>query len=224
MDTRKTRGWASVAKCNITQSGDTWLVPSATDQKNTYVVRLNPEKPYCSCPDYDALGGPRLADGTAAFRCKHSFAVEIVRRRSLFPDGSETVTQTVTVTETIKRKTYKQEWPAYNAAQTNEKDKFQSLLHDLCRHIVTPAQPKGGRPRLPLADAIFAACVKVYSTFSGRRFMSDMREAHKRGYIARVPHFNTIFNTLEDPAVFDILRDLILEASLPLKALKQISR
>ena len=32
--------------------------------------------------------------------------------------------------------TYKQDWPTYNKAQTNEKDKFQGLLAELCRGIV----------------------------------------------------------------------------------------
>ena len=31
--------------------------------------------------------------------------------------------------------TYPQEWAAYNEAQTNEKDKFQALLSDLCNGI-----------------------------------------------------------------------------------------
>src|SRR5205807_5108319 len=96
-------------------------------------------------------------------------------------DGSTTVTETVTVTAT-KRKTYPQNWKAYNAAQTQEGDKFQALLHDLCSGIPNP-EPKNGRPPLPLAEAIFNATFKVYSTMSQRRFMSDLREAHGRGYI-----------------------------------------
>jgi hypothetical protein len=33
--------------------------------------------------------------------------------------------------------------------------------------------PRRGRPRIPLADAIFSAVFKVYSGMSGRRFMTD---------------------------------------------------
>ena len=125
----------------------------------------------------------------------------------------------MTVQQTVRR-TYKQDWRAYNAAQTHEKERFLDLLQDLCSGITTPVieGPKNGRPRLPIQDAIFAACFKVYSTFSGRRFMTDLRDAHAKGLISRVPHFNSIFNYLEDPALTPILREMIMESSLPLKA------
>jgi transposase len=73
---------------------------------------------------------------------------------------------------------------------------------------------------LPLADALFTACFKVYSTFSGRRFMTDLREAKIKGFIAQAPHFNSIFNYLENPSLTPILRTLITESSLPLKVVE----
>jgi hypothetical protein len=79
------------------------------------------------------------------------------------------------------KKTYPQKWRAYNSAQTHEKEKFQQLLRDLCRDIKKPVRSRNGRPRLPLEDAIFAACFKVYSTVSARRFMTDLRNAHSAG-------------------------------------------
>src|SRR6185312_9844578 len=127
---------------------------------------------------------------------------------------------TVTVTETVKKASYKQDWPKYNAAQTNEKDKFQILLADLCRGVKDETKPKKGQARLPLADAIFSAVFKVYSTVSGRRFSSDLREAVERGHIEKAPHYNSIFNYLENPQVEPILRSLIAESSLPLKSVE----
>src|SRR5207253_617636 len=147
---------------------------------------------------------------------KHIFAVQFVIERTHNADGSMTVTETVQVTETIKR-TYPQQWPAYNAAQVAEKDRFQILLRDLCRGIAEPPQDRG-RPRLPLSDVVFSAAFKVYSTVSGRRFMSDLREAYRRGFLTRVPHYNSIFNYLENPALSPLLRELITLSSLPLKA------
>jgi transposase len=94
-----------------------------------------------------------------------------------------------------------------------------SLLHDLCSGIPEPP-PAIGRPRIPLNDAIFAACFKVYSTFSGRRFMSDLRDAQSKEYLRTLPHYNSIFRTLEDPDVTPILRGLIIESSLPLKVVE----
>jgi transposase len=79
---------------------------------------------------------------------------------------------------------------------------------------------RNGRPRLPLHDAIFCACFKVYSTVSARRFMTDLREAQAKGFIRKTPHFNTIFNYLEDKNLTPILRELIARSSLPLKAVE----
>jgi hypothetical protein len=126
--------------------------------------------------------------------CKHIHAVEYTLRRKENADGSVTTTQTVTVTETKKRRTYPQVWPAYNRAQTNEKDKFQILLADLCMQFKDDAPRKRGQQPIPLADAIFSCCFKVYSTVSGRRFACDLREAVERGHNAKAPHYKSIFN------------------------------
>jgi transposase len=117
------------------------------------------------------------------------------------------------------RKTYPQQWPSYNQAQTNEKARLQTLLYELCSGIEEPLQTFG-RPRLPFADMIFAAVFKVYSTVSGRRFISDLREAHGRGYISKTPHFNSISNYLELESMTPYLKQLISESSLPLKAIE----
>src|SRR5260370_23041746 len=146
---RRDRGLGIAATKNIERKGDAWIVPSQNGNSK-YTVR--PERGYCSCPDHDALG----------IKCKHLFAVDFVIQRTLFPDGSETVTQTVTVKETIKRKTYAQDWPKYNAAQCGEKDKFLYLLHDLCKGLEEPPQVKG-RKRVPIRDAVFSIVYKIYS-------------------------------------------------------------
>ena len=114
--------------------------------------------------------------------------------------------------------TSRQNWPAYNAAQTNEKDHFQVLLKDLCAGIPEPARAKKGRRPLPISDALFSAVFKVYSTVSGRRFMSDLRAAHDKGFISKLLCYNSIFNTLESETVSPILMDLITQSSLPFKA------
>jgi transposase len=117
------------------------------------------------------------------------------------------------------RKTYPQQWPAYNQAQVNEKSQLQSLLFELCKSIEEPPQVMG-RPRAPLPDLVFAACIKVYSGMSGRRNQSDMREALMRGYLSKPVHFNTISKYLESEELTQILKDLITESSLPLKSVE----
>lgn len=206
MDAREQRGLQIAAVCRLQRKGGVWLVPSQSGN-GKYTVCPDPSDPHCTCPDHETRG----------VKCKHIFAVEFVQKRERNLDGSETVMDAVKITE---RKTYPQKWSAYNAAQTNEKDKFQSLLCDLCKGISEPQQAKTGRPRLSLADTIFAAAFKTYSTFSGRRFMTDLRDAHSKGYISKLPHYNSIFRYLDTAALTPVLRQLIVESSLPLKAVE----
>jgi transposase len=204
---RQQRGLMIAAVSKIKHTSNGWLVPSQSG-KGQYRVHLGNESEYtrCTCPDYEEN----------ACKCKHIFAVEFVIQRENNPDGSTTVTKQVTVTT---RTTYRQNWPAYNTAQTNEKDQFQVLLRDLCCRIQNPPRAKGRKP-MPLSDAVFAITFKIYSTFSGRRFISDLKEAHAKGYISQMPCYNSIFNYLENPALTPILTELIVQTGLPLKAVE----
>jgi transposase len=119
----------------------------------------------------------------------------------------------------LDRKSYPQNWAAYNAAQTGEKAQFLYLLHSLCVGVEEPKQAKG-RPRLPVADALFAACYKVFSTVSARRFISDLAEAQAKGYLTKTPHFNSVLNALDNEALTPILYDMIVQTSLPLASVE----
>jgi transposase len=118
------------------------------------------------------------------------------------------------------KKTYGQVWPAYNAAQVNEKDWFLRLLFSLCSGIAEPEQPRG-RTRLPLRDILFCMAYRVYSTLSCRRFMTDLRDAHKRNLISRVPQYNTIYTYFGMEELTPYLEWLVIESSLPLKTVEQ---
>jgi hypothetical protein len=113
-----------------------------------------------------------------------------------------------------------QEWHEYNLAQTTEKSRFLELLHSLCRGIEEPVQTMG-RPRIPLADMLFAVVLKVYCGFSGRRTTSDMQEAQRRGYLSRTPHFNSLSNYMEAEWLTPYLHALITQSSLPLKTIER---
>jgi transposase len=205
---RRERGLIIAATKKIERKDkDTWIVPSQTTRAR-YIVRPDGERPYCSCPDHQELN----------VRCKHLFAVSYVQQRELFPDGTEQVTQTVTVTEKV-RKSYPQQWDKYNAAQCCEKEKFLHLLHDLCNGIEEPPQVKG-RKRVPLRDAVFCAVYKIYGGFSSRRFSTDVREACDKGFISKAIHFNSVLKALENPDLFPVLKSLIVKSSLPLKTVE----
>src|SRR5947209_3453629 len=205
-DVREERGKAIAALGVVKKSkGEIWTVP-AQSRAGFYRVDLAGDNPKCECPDFELRNKA----------CKHIYAVAYAIVQQQNPDGSTTVIETLTVT---KKKTYPQNWKAYNAAQTQEQDKFLVLLNDLCKDIQSPAY-KTGRPPLPLADCVFSAIFKVYSTISQRRFMSDLREAHERGHISKVPHFNSVSTTLENSEITTILQRLIIESSLPLKSVE----
>lgn len=199
MDGRQQRGMQIAANGEIVNKGHLYLVPSQNG-RGTY--KVNPFSGECSCKDYAATN----------LRCKHQWAVTFTMTAEVQADGSSTVTA---------RMTYSQNWPAYNAAQVEEKDRFMTLLADLCSGVKQPPQQGRGHPRLPLADMLFAATFKVYSRFSSRRFSSDLREAEERGLILRAPHFNSVTNYLSDPMLTPILNDLIEVSSLPLRAIER---
>ena len=113
-----------------------------------------------------------------------------------------------------------QDWPAYNAAQMHEQEHFLSLLRELCDTIPQPPQGRG-RPRLPLSDMVFGVGVKVYSTLSGRRSMTDIRNAHADGMLSKMPSFTSVSRYLEDPSLTPVLKTTLIERSaLPLKSLE----
>ena len=204
LDGRKQRGMALAATARIIRKGmTTFSVPSQTANATRYiVVQETAEQFVCTCPDYELRGQT----------CKHGYAVEFYLRRETTPDG--------TVVETrAARMTYPQHWPTYNRAQTTEKAQFCAMLRDLVSEVPSP-EYKRGRPSLPLSDMIFAAAFKVYSTVSGRRFMIDLSTAAQMGLINTVPHYNSIFNTLDSESLTPILHELITRSALPLKALE----
>ena len=61
---------------------------------------------------------------------------------------------------------------------------------------------------------------KIYSTVSGRRFATDLREAKQRGYLSRLPHYNSVFNYLESEALTPYLYELIKLSAAPLKSIE----
>lgn len=204
MDTRQFAALELAARAKIARHGDFWLVPSLSHNGSH---RVNGIATVCSCEDYELHG----------HSCKHMLAVRLVidRERGRIPPASaaEPVAKP-------PRKTYRQDWPNYNRAQTGEKRQFLGLLSDLCGTVPEPPPAKTGRPRVPLADALFAAVFKVYSTVSGRRFMCDLEDARDKGHVGRAPHYNSIFRVLEDETVTPILRKLVADSAAPLAAVE----
>src|SRR5229473_145488 len=200
MSEREKRGAALAKDKRIKQIvAHKWLVPSQSGPGSYLVDGLAGT---CACPDYEERRD----------RCKHQWAVAYARHEVREDDG------TVTVTETM-RISYAQNWRSYNLAQTAEKEHVGELLRALCSGIVQPAHERG-RPRLPLADVVHAAAMKVYTGMSGRRATTDIRECESKGLIDHAPHYNTVHNFMERTDVAPLLRALVEESASPLKAIE----
>jgi transposase len=205
VDSREAKALEIAARCKLTFKEGYWIVPSQQNGHEAYRVVLTNDKATCTCEDHL----------TNAKQCKHILAVRLTVERE---HGD--VAPAIDTDKIEKRPTYKQNWPLYDLAQQTEKDRFQSLLFDLCRGIEEPARAKTGRKPTPLADQVFAACFKVYSTFSARRFACDLRDAHEKGYLSTLMNSVSVCTYLENEALTPILQNLIVQTSLPLRAVE----
>ena len=208
--TREERGRQIAKRGGIRQVGQRFAVPAQSPDAAVpaYFVDLVDET--CTCPDYELR----------RVRCKHQEAVLFwIAWEGSVSDGGGTVVELP-----VKRKTYRQNWPAYNAAQTTEKARVEMLLKSLCEGIEEPARKPGpGRPRIPLRDSIFAAVMKVYTTFSGRRASTDIRGCAERGHISTDVHFSSVFRCLESEATTALLIRLIEESAAPLAEIENVA-
>ncbi|HZV03800.1 MAG TPA: transposase [Gemmataceae bacterium] len=195
-----------IAESRIEIRSSGFSVPSQSGPKR-YTVQLDPDS--CECEDFELRGKP----------CKHILAVRLwLERRDLTKD--EPSCEDRQPLPKPKRKTYPQDWPNYNAAQVNEQRHFLRLLADLCQHVPEPPHSCRGRKPIPLADQIFIATLKIYSTFSARRFMGCLENAVEDGYVNRTRHFNASLKALESEALTPILIDLIRASGLPLRGVE----
>jgi transposase len=206
MDLRELRGLEIAARLRVTPEDGIWIIPSQSGG-GKYRVDLKGDKPTCTCDDFLLRQEP----------CKHIHAARLVQERDFGGKAPP-----IDIEAVPKRKTYKQKWIAYNLAQTTEKKRLQALLFELCRRLPDRPQPKKGRHFAPVSDAIFTAAFKVYTTFSSRRFGCDLDDAFSKGYLSRPTHPMRASAFLEDPYLTPILRDLIVQSSLPLTAVETV--
>ena len=204
MNARKLKGEQLAKTVQIQKKGlDRWIVPSQTGS-GAYTVNRDGENYKCSCPDF------QMRNQT----CKHIYAVEIKVLRWFDNKGNSG-------TEITIRKTYSQDWVNYDKAQTHEKELFMKLMNDLVQNIPEKELPKrAGRPELSMQDMIFGSALKVFTTFSLRRFMTDAKEAKEKGYLQHIPHFTLVSVYMKKEEMTPILQDLIMLSALPMKAVE----
>jgi transposase len=205
MEMRELKALELAARAKIVHGDDgIWSVPSQTAGR-VYRVVTWPGAETCECEDFQLRQLP----------CKHIIAAKLVEER----EGKRPAPPMDTDTPP-ERKTYSQNWPAYNLAQTTEKHRLQELLADLCRGVPEPAYAGTGRRSVPMADRLFAMTFKVYCLMSHRRFGCDLSDAHDRGYLTRILHPSKVSSFLCDPELTPILHELIARSAAPLKAVE----
>jgi transposase len=187
----------------IVKTPSGWRVPSQTDNTHSYLVKFKGHEPECDCPDCTLRKK----------KCKHILAVELYLKQEIDKEGKINETRGLRVT-------YAQDWKAYNKSQTNEKLVFMRLLKDLCENIEQPTYIFG-RPTLPFADMLFGSVMKIYTGFSLRRFMSDMKIAKEMQLVDNVPCYSSLSNFINKNEVKTIIEQLITISSFPLKEVEK---
>lgn len=196
---REERGEDIVNRFQIVKTPRGWRVPSTSFAGRAYLVTFNGHEPKCNCADCELRKK----------KCKHIHAVEVYIKKEIDEEGKITQTKGVKIT-------YSQDWKAYDKSQTNEKLVFMKLLKDLVNHAEQP-EYKFGRPKLPVSEMLFNAVMKIYSTFSLRRFMSDVKIAKEMNLIDSVPCYASVGHFLQREDLTDILKKLISISASPLR-------
>jgi transposase len=196
---RQERGEDIAKRLTIVKNPKGWRVSSSSHAGRFYQVMFNEHEPKCNCPDC----------GLRHKKCKHIYAVEFYIKRQIDEEGKITETKGVKIS-------YSQDWKAYDKSQTNEKLVFMKLLRELCDFTEQP-EYKFGRPKLPISDMLFASALKIYSTFSLRRFMSDVKISKEMNLIDSVPCYASIGHFLQREDITDILKKLISISASPLR-------
>ena len=142
-------------------------------------------------------------------KCKHIWAVEFYIRQEISEEGKLTEKKGVRIT-------YEQKWKAYDKSQTNEKLYFMKLLKDLTDYVKQPKYKFGGT-KLPMSEMVFNSVMKIYSTFSLRRFMSDVKIAKEMGLINSVHSYSSVGHFLQKEELTPVLLNLIKLSAMPLK-------
>ena len=202
IETRKVKGLEIAKTSRISKVGNNWHVPSQSGS-GFYVVQSNGFGATCTCPDYELR----------KCKCKHVFAVEFVVTKEVDNEGNVTITQTI-------RKTYAQNWKAYDKSSIEQKESFMKLLKDITNNIEQPDY-EFGRPTLPVSDMVYSSVMKVFTTFSLRRFMSDMKIAKERGYVNATPCYASVGHFMQKKDITPLLTKMVTLTSLPLRTIEK---
>lgn len=194
---RKQRGLEIASTSRIVETKKGWKVPSQNGS-GSYLVQSNGFEATCTCPDFKR----------EKEKCKHIWAVELLMTDKVKP-----------MPKTCKKEKYAQDWSSYDKATTNQKLILMKMLSNLTSFVSQPDYSMG-RPSLPISDMVYASVMKVYSTFSFRRFMGDIEIAQSNDYLSTTPCYSSIGHFMQREDITPILENLVTVTSLPLKSVE----
>ena len=204
--TREQRGRQIAQRGGIRQLGARYVVPAQSANSNVPTYLVDVVEQTCTCPDYALRQLP----------CKHYEACMFWFSWTASGQEDAVNVETEVTQVTLKKKQQsKQNWPAYNRAQTTERLRVPQLLHALFRCVPDAMREAGtpGQKPIPTHEALFGLTMKVASGCSGRRAEADMHAYVERGYLSRAWDANTLFRAMENEALAPLLTWGIEEAA-----------
>ena len=202
---RRRRGLVMAATTKITRNKQgNYKVRSESGES---VYTIGKECDTCTCPDFALTKKP----------CKHIYRALLFIQQEEEREGHDQIEdgKSNDSPKAPKRKTYPQNWPKYELAQTHELEHFDPLLWELCSLLIQP-QHRHFRPPLPIADVVYAIVTKAERGMSRRRSMTDIRRARDLGYVDHVPTDSSISRYLGKSELTPVLKWLIIQSALPL--------
>ncbi|HEY1814997.1 MAG TPA: transposase [Kofleriaceae bacterium] len=200
--TREQRGRAIAQRGGIRQLGARYVVPAQSANSNVPTYLVDVVEQTCTCPDFQLRFQPCKHYEACMFWLAWEGAVNMETGEIALP----------------KKQQSKQNWPAYNRAQTTERVRLPQFLYAISLGIPDADRAPGtsGRKPIPDREALFGLVAKVYSGCSGRRAEGDMHAYVERGYLSRAWDSNTLFRAMESPAMTPILTWAVEESGGPL--------
>ncbi len=181
----------------LTERKGYWLVQSS----NQYLFyRVDFEQGKCECDEFRNLNSGW---------CRHLYAVKwhLHNRSRLIKKSPRPPVNSVP-----------RDWRSYHAGRSAKHRLFKEFLNNVCQKLpdFIPSK-KGGRPRVPLKDLVYASVLKVRNQKAGKAMESMLEEEDEAGRLPgyAVPKANTLFNFFNSWRAFDVLNMLIGETSAP---------
>jgi hypothetical protein len=102
-------------------------------------------------------------------------------------------------------------------ARRNEPTYFAIMLMELLAGVISPFPPATRRPRVLIADVLFAMIYRTYMGVAGDKLTAFLKDLVDKGYITTALTPSSLFNYMAKGELLAVLEALIGKSSLPLR-------